>query len=654
MTKTIAWVAIFSLLTVSVLSGWSASAGGEESLPAVLKALATFEPGVDDAVLLRFQNYVRSRANDPGARADCETALLAFLQGQSKLPGKQAACRELRLIGSDASVPVLEKMLLAGETTDMARYALEGIRGDAAGAALVRALPALVGEARLGIISSLGRMKRGDAVQALARCLPSGDESEAVAAAGALGMIGGPGAVSALTAARGSGSAAVRDRVASGLLSCADGLLGSGNRRGAMGLYEKVVGAKVSPAVQEAALRGKISASGPDAAKMILVLLREKRPETLRPAIAMIPFAFEGGAVADVCRLLAGLPELSQVQLVAALAAYPRPRVLPTLMEAAGGSPFLSVRVGALRALAAAGDQTCVGLLADRAARTAGVEQSAARESLARIRGEDVDRALLEKLGGTRDPALLGELIRASGERRVAGSMRFLMKLAGSDVPMVRSQVFRAIRKLARAEDIIPLLGLLFETGDESDLDEIAATVAAVSVREARPNDRAAAVSSLLSSEGAPGKRAALLLVLGKIGEDKTLPVVRRALSDNDSAVKAAAVRAVAAWPTPAARDDALAVARSSPDLVSRVLALQGFVRMTALERYRAPEGAVASLADALALAERADEKRLILGTLPAFACPAALRLAESLLGSKEVGAEARAAAEGIREKLTR
>ena len=628
------------------------SSAQDESLPVLLKALAAFEPGIDDTALLRFQNYVRSRALDPGTRAECETALLSFLGGDATFAGKMAACRELRLIGSDKSVPVLEKMVLSKETTDMARYALEGIPGEAGGAALTRALAAVGGEGKLGVISSLGNMRYAQAVQALARVLPSADDSEGAAAATALGKIGGAAAVNALTSVLGSASAALRERAASGLLSCAEGLAGSGDIPRADDLYGKIMAAKVPLPLRRAAQRGKIASSGPAAAKMILSLLKEKQTEMLQPAISMIPDVFDEAGIPEVCGLLAALPEDGQVQLIAVLAAYPRAAVLPTFMESAGGSPLPAVRIAAVRALATAGDKTCVGLLADRAAHTAGVEQSAARESLARIRGSDVDRAILERLSGAKDQAVLGELIRAAGDRRITGSMRILMKLAGSDVPMIRGQAYRAIRRLARAEDITPLLALLLETNDETDLDEIATTVAAVASREARPDDRAGAVESLLSSEREPKRKTALLLVLGKIGEDRTLPVVRRSLMDGDPDVKAAAIRAIAAWPTPAARDDALAIARTSPDLVSKVLALQGFVRMIALERYRAPEAAVASLGDALALAGRAEEKRLILGALPAFACPAALQLAESLLASEDVKTEARAAADSIRERL--
>lgn len=655
MKRIAVWAAVFTLIPAPALPGPGTAPARVDDPAAVLKALAAFEPGTDDAVLLDFQKYVRSCLSDPAAKSECESALLAFLQGEATLAGKQAVCREFRIVGSAKSVPVLEKMLLSGETTDMARYALEGIPGDASGEALIRALDVVRGALKLGVISSLGNMKFAGASQALARSLASADDSEAAAATAALGGIGGPGAWTALTTALGpSFSLSRRDKAASGLLACAESLSAAGDDPPAADIYEKILSAKVSPAIRRAAMKGKIGSSGGAASKTILGVLKGKDPEMLQPAIAMIPGAFSGTDVGEACALLPGLPEDAQVQLIAVLARFPKDAVLATLMQAASASPSQVVRIEAIGALALAGDKTCVGFLSDRAARTSSVEQAAARDSLARVRGGDVDAAILDRLASARDNAVLGELIRAAGERRIRGSLPTLIKLAVSGVPMVRSQAFRAIRRLAGAEDLVPLLGLLMDTEDESDLDEIAAAVASAASREARPSARAEAVESLLSTEKDPLRRASLMLVLGKIGEDRTLPILRRALAEDPQAVKAAAEKALIGWPTPAARDDVLAIARTSTDPVAKILALQGYVRMIALERYRAPEGAVASLAEALALAQRPEERRLVLGALPGFACPAALRMAESLLGSADVGAEARAAADSIKDKLSR
>ena len=156
-------------------------------------------------------------------------------------------------------------------------------------------------------------------------------------------------------------------------------------------------------------------------------------------------------------------------------------------------------------------------------------------------------------------------------------------------------------------------------------------TVASVARTNPRERSRAGTVMALLAEEKNPKKKIDLLRVLGKIGDDTSLALIRSALSDKDEGVVDAAVRALADWPTGMARDDVYEVARSSFALHHRVLSVRAFVRMIGLERFRAPDGAVADLLRALAVAPRAEEKKLILGMLVRFPCVSGLKTAESL-----------------------
>jgi HEAT repeat protein len=621
------------------------------SLDALLAELASFEYGADDGALFALRSYVRSHRNDPGAMEACETAFLAFLEGEAVSAGKQAVCRELGLIGTDRSVPVLERMLIDEGTSDMARYGLEGIPGGVAAAALIRALGPLRGDARLGVVSSLGNRTCVAAVPALGKLLRSSNGKEAGAAADALGRIGGTDSARALTAVASKAPARVRERAASALLACGDGLLARGDAVGASAAFEKILSAGPTPSLRRAAFRGKVMAAGPEGKGIILGALGGKPPDMVQPAIDMIPGVLDAATIPLAAALMARLPLDGRVQLIAALASFPKESVLGTLTKAVDSS-LVVVRVEALRALGRIGDGSVAVLLAARAASASGRERETARESLRRLGGADVDKAVLDGLIGAGPEAVRLELVRAIGERRIPGGKEVLLGLARSDTPAIRRESIQALGRLAGAEDLIPLIDLLSAAQDESEQEEIGNAIAETALEHARPDERAGAVESRLAAKKDPKERAVLLLVLGMIGEDRTLPIVREALADSDPRVADAAARAIAAWPTAVARDDALRIARISGNLVLRVLALEGYVRMVGLERYRAPEGAVASLRVALALAGRPEERRLVLGALPAFACPEALALAEELAGSPDIGGEARVAAESIRKEL--
>jgi len=649
---------IMSLVLFSLIRAVPAGAllqeskgGSPASLTAILRELASFEHGPDDGGLFELKSYVRSHRNDAEAMEACETAFLAFLEGEAAPAGKQAVCRELGLIGTDRSVPVLERMLVVGATSDMARYGLEGIPGPTADAALLRGLAGLDGDARVGVISSLGNRKCLASVPALAKLLRLSGGREAGAAADALGRIGGPEATRALEAAVSKAPTGVRERAASALLACGDGLLARGDVAGASAAFQNVLATGPTLSLRRAAFKGRIAAAGPEGKRLVLAALGGKTPDLVQPAIEMIPAVFDAATISSAAALMDRLPEESQVQLVASLASFPAESVLDSLTKASD-SPFAAVRVEALRTLGKIGDGSVVLLLATRAANSAGREQEASRESLRRLKQADVDRAVLDGLAGAEPEAVRLELVRTIGERGVPAGKAILMELARSESPATRLQAIRALGRLSGAEDLIPLLDLLSAAEDESEQEEIGNTIAATAFEHARPNEKAGAVESRLSAEKDPGKRAALLRVLGRIGEDRTLPVVREALAAADPLVADAAARAIAAWPTAVARDDVLRIARNSGSLVHRVLALEGFVRMIGLERYRAPEGAVASLREALVLAERPEERRLVLSALPSFACPEALALAEELTVSPDIGSEARVAADSIREEL--
>jgi hypothetical protein len=97
---------------------------------------------------------------------------------------------------------------------------------------------------------------------------------------------------------------------------------------------------------------------------------------------------------------------------------------------------------------------------------------------------------------------------------------------------------------------------------------------------------------------------------------------------------------------------DLLGVARSDPGAALQILALQSYLRLAALPSNRTPSQTISLLAEAMKLAKRADEKRTILALAARINSPEALALVESAMQDPDVGAEARVAAEQLRQKL--
>jgi HEAT repeat protein len=618
-----------------------------DSLDAILKDLANykFDQGVGAPLGLRA--YVFSHKDNPLARRETEAALLRFIQGSPAPGGLMAACRALRLIGGPDSVPVLAALVLKPETTDAARFALEKIPGSEADQALLAALDRSQGAVKRGLVFSIGERGSAAAVPALEKLAGGKDLSLAADAAKALGKVGGPEAVRVLTGVLGKAGPALKLESASALLLAAE------NDPRTAAVYDKLIAANLPPVMRQAAFKGKIDAAGGGGKEIILKTLAGKDAVHYAPAIAMIPEKFGPGDIGQAADLLSRLPEDARIQLTAVLGGFPADTVGPFLLAAAE-DPSPDVRLAALRSIGKAGGAKPVAFLATKAARTSGAEQDAARESLARLRGLDVDSAILAHMDKVSDDAVKAELVRAAGERRIAGAKPALMAMVKSASPLLKARAADALRDIAGMADIPDLLGLLLALDDETARESMQDTVAAVARTNPRELSRAGAAEALLASEKDPKKKADLLRILGKIGDDTSLALIRAALTDPDETVVDAAVRALADWPTGMARDDVYEVARTSFALNHRVLSVRAFIRMIGLEPFRAPDGAVADLLRALAVSPRPEEKKLVLGMLVRFPCVTGLKTAESLLADQSVAEEAKLAANRIRQALGR
>ncbi len=220
-------------------------------------ALKTYDWGVDRHVLDPIDDAVIKTRDNPAARKEIESQLLAVLQSNAPRDAKDYVCRQLRTMGTAASVPVLEQLLADAELSHMARYALERIPEPQAGQALERQLRKLSGNLKVGVISSLGTRGQVGAAKPVALLRPllkDPDDAVARAAAVALGRIGSVEAHKALAAAKPRPTLVAVFADAS--MSCAEKLLAAGQAKEAKSTYERLLKNQPSELVRQAAERG--------------------------------------------------------------------------------------------------------------------------------------------------------------------------------------------------------------------------------------------------------------------------------------------------------------------------------------------------------------------------------------------------------------
>jgi type 1 glutamine amidotransferase len=229
---------------------------------ALLEKVKTYDWGQSRLALTEVSDLIKKAQGDKDKLSKIEKDLLMVLQSDATRAGKQFVCRELSIIGTEQSVPVLAKMLAGEETSDMARYALERIPGSAVDEALRRSLRNARGNARIGIINSLGQRRDAGSVTILSRILGRRRNQEtAIAAAAALGQIANSQAAEALAEAKNEAEGKLLLVVLDAYLKCADQMVTDGNKIKAMGIY-KDLQAEGNPApIRTAALTGMINAA---------------------------------------------------------------------------------------------------------------------------------------------------------------------------------------------------------------------------------------------------------------------------------------------------------------------------------------------------------------------------------------------------------
>jgi type 1 glutamine amidotransferase len=230
-------------------------------LQELLGKVKTYDWGQSRLALTDVTDIIKKAYGNKAELAEIEKALLGVLDSDATRAGKQFVCRQLSIIGTAQSVPTLAKMLTGEETSDMARYALERIPDPSVDEALRGSLRQARGNARIGIINSLGQRRDKGAVGSLNGILAGSDAEAATAAAAALGQIADSQAAGALAEAKGKASGKLLSVVLDAYLKCADQMVADGNKAGALAIYKELQATDMPKPIRTAALTGMINAA---------------------------------------------------------------------------------------------------------------------------------------------------------------------------------------------------------------------------------------------------------------------------------------------------------------------------------------------------------------------------------------------------------
>jgi len=615
----------------------------------LLEKISGYEYGRSRKPLTELEEFLRSALESPEILKKTEKQFTKLLRSDATLDAKQFICRKLGVIGSEDSVSVLAAMLGEPETSDMARYALERVAGEAVDEALRKALPKATGKEKTGIINTLGARSDKKSVGVLAGLIYDSDAQIATAAVSALGRIANSQAAAILADATGRTSGKLKQQVLHAYLNCADNLAKPVDKAKALEIYSQAYSSENPEAIRIAGLRGIVLSGKEDAAEVIIDAIKEGTGRLQAQAIALVRQIKAPGKIKAAAEHLPNLSATGQVQLLAALADCGRPGAARAAVIGAVKSEHQEVRIAAAKTLAVLGDESTVVLLAEIAALSTGPERRAARESLYSLRGAKVDERIISSVSGA-EPGVKVELIRSIANRPIKSAVESLLRTVQDSDSKVRLESWKALRDV-NERNLPELVSLMLNAQDETERGEAERTVATVANTFPK-GERAIPMLEQLASTDDVEASCSLLRVLGKTGGDGGLDMLRGTLNEEDPKLVDAAIRGLSDWPGDEPMAELFKIAQTSESEVHKVLALRGYVRMIGLDDERDAQETVKLYRGAMNLAADASAKKMILSGLAEVKSLAAMQFAADYLDDDALGPEAASAAVSIADNL--
>ena len=609
------------VVLLAVAASARADSGGNAALDAAFQTLNALELGQDLGAFGSIDRAVTQSHQDEHTRADLERRFLTVLQGSATDLAKDYACRQLAIVGSDASAPVLAGLLTNPRLSYMARYALEGIGGAAATASLREMLAKTEGRQKIGVVISLGRLADADAVPLVAASFDKGNNELREVILVALGRIGTAAAAEALESLAAGASDGLQNVLIDAQLDAAESLSRQGQFEAAAGVCQRLLSAE-SQRVRAAAFRGLIRAKPSESLIMIRDGLAAEEPWKRAVAADCAAALDTPKQIDSIAAAIADLPAAGKIAALVSLKGRSRPAIR-TAALAALKHPDSEVCVAALDALIASATAEDVAGLADLASKTQDTRvRDAALDTLRLMRAAGTDAAMIEWMDNRAD--LQPFLVRCALARRCGEFVPAFLKAAEAANEATRREALEALAIMATEKDAEALVRLLCKAsaGDEREAAGRAVWMSCLQIAD--PAERAAPLLVAMEKADAAAQ-CALLPALARVGGEKALAAVRSAMKSADPTVRDAGYRALANWPDATVADQLLDIAKTSDVESYRVWSLRAYARVVALPGDRPPQKTFEMLDDAMKLASRPEDKELILSRLAAVRVPDAL-----------------------------
>lgn len=588
-----------------------------------------------------------SRAGAEKERKSFAEALILSLRANAHPQVKTFLIKQLQLAGGKECVAPLKSFLLDEKLCEPATQALLAIRSPEVEAAFAHALSTANAAPRLTIIKALGEVRSKQAAPELLKLVADKNRGVQLAARAALANSGELGAMSLLNEAVQSENA---QQARADYLLFAQRRAEAGDKQTSATICRAVLAnreRRFASHEQAQALRTLVTALQAEALPDLLAMM-ERDDARLQDAALQCATQISGeAATAQWLNKMKQVAPATRARIVAMLGARGDKSALPALREALLDTNE-AVALAAISALVnLEGKESIPTLLQILQTTQSAVQITAIKVALLSLPFENNRAqmiALLPQVGASARVALLEVL----GARGVHAAFEAVAARTNDDARNVRLAAIKALENIAAPDDLPRLVDLMLAAKSESETSALQKAIVLVSAQISETEKRADAVL-IKQKNSSPEQQIKLLQTLARLGGAKAFEAVLAERKNANAEIRDAAIRALADWPEPIALPELLRLAREEKDLSYHVLATRGAMRLLNNAELSSEEK-LRLYREAMSLARRGEEKKLVLAGLANVKSIAALEFVSSFFDKDTLSLEAALAALKIAE----
>ncbi len=509
----------------------------------ILSVVEDYKYGDSRSWLQEYYEIMAEVYNEPAVHENVERLMIKLLNTKAAGEAKLLICKSLATIGSEVSIPSLEKLVTDPATSNMALIALTTIQANELDSTLIHMLSAVNDEVKMGIINTLALRKNLSAVDAIREFVKSENETLSYSAIQALGNIGGNEATQQLYNEFSLSEGDNKWRIGESLIKCLVDI----NHEKKADIYNSILDANAPLSLKFAAFKGVLNET--NESEQIFLLLKTMKTAQQEFQMALIPLVRKlpaGTSLKPLISELSYFKEDVQIATMLAIADRKDVSIRPVLLRKME-SQTLNHRIAALKGLKCVSNPEDIALLATLAANSTGKEQDLARECLYWMEGENVEQKIITKTGNSSNE-LVPELIKCLGYRKIEPALDLVFSFTNSNNPAIRLEAIKTLGKIGKHTDLERAIDQSFKDIKVIEAEAIERSLTSIALNTSDLNSSVRVINEKLSKFEDALSLTTLIAVLGNIGGDEALISIRSYLHDDNEDIQLTCIEAMSFW----------------------------------------------------------------------------------------------------------